>query len=101
MSESHQDPAAEEPTVHDAEIVEEPTAGVAVPVAVPSPDYTDAGVPTFDAVRDKIEELAGRAIGNRELDAQTPAGRSLDEQWEDRKQAARDKLDEIRKAMDD
>lgn len=130
MSESPKDPAAELLPVLDAEVVPDPPAAetpapaasepaaseagaseapppatppatpTAAPIAVPASDYTDAGVPTFDAVREKIESIAGRAMGARELDADTPAGRSLDEQWEDRQKAARSKLDEIRKSMD-
>lgn len=126
MSESPKDPAAEPLPVLDAEVVPDPPAAetpapaasepaaseagaseapppatlTAAPIAVPASDYTDAGVPTFDAVREKIESIAGRAMGARELDAGTPAGRSLDEQWEDRQKAARSKLDEIRKSMD-
>lgn len=125
MSESPKDPAAEPLPVLDAEVVPDPAPATptpqapapattaaapsdarppaiptAAPIAVPASDYTDGGVPTFDAVREKIESIAGRAMGARELDADTPAGRSLDEQWEDRQKAARSKLDEIRKSME-
>lgn len=61
--------------------------------------YTDNGVPTFDAVRDKIEQRVGRAIGTEELDASTPAGRDLDDAWEKRQEAAKDKLEQIRRSM--
>ncbi|MFC9968746.1 MULTISPECIES: hypothetical protein [Nocardia] len=63
--------------------------------------YSTSGVPTFDAVRDKVEQRFGTAQGMGELDRQTPAGRSADEQWEARGKAARERLDQIRKAMRD
>lgn len=67
----------------------------------PQPDtgYTDAGVPTFESVREKIERRVETSIGARELDAETPAGRSVEQQFEDRKRAATDKLEQIRKSM--
>ncbi|MBC7300290.1 MAG: hypothetical protein H5T78_04995 [Nocardia sp.] len=61
--------------------------------------YSTSGVPTFDSVRDKVEQRFGTAQGMDELDRQTPAGRSADEQWEARENAARDRLDQIRKSM--
>ncbi|WP_430332684.1 PspA/IM30 family protein [Rhodococcus sp. ACT016] len=67
--------------------------------STPAPDYTDAGVPTFDRVRDKIEERFGTALGSEELERDSQAGRDLDEQWQAREKAAHDKLDEIRRSM--
>ncbi|MFB7879185.1 hypothetical protein ACFC06_28400 [Nocardia sp. NPDC056064] len=61
--------------------------------------YSPSGVPTFDAVRDKVEQRYGTAQGMGELDRQTPAGRSADEQWETREKAARERLAQIRKSM--
>ncbi|MFI5782303.1 hypothetical protein [Nocardia sp. NPDC051570] len=61
--------------------------------------YTPGGVPTFESVRDKVEQRFGTAQGMGELDRQTPAGRSADEQWQAREKAARDRLDEIRNSM--
>ncbi|MGW6378912.1 PspA/IM30 family protein [Rhodococcus sp. NPDC055112] len=77
-----------------------PTTGPGLPTAIPAPDYTDSGVPTFDSVREKIETRAGTAAGATELDAESQAGRTVAEQWEERQKAAKSKLDEIRKAMD-
>ncbi|WP_027503195.1 hypothetical protein [Rhodococcus sp. UNC363MFTsu5.1] len=77
-----------------------PTAGSGLPTAMPAPDYTDSGVPTFDSVREKIETRAGTAAGATELDAESPAGRTVAEQWEERQKVAKSKLDEIRKSMD-
>lgn len=67
--------------------------------SVPATDYTAAGVPTFDRVRDRIEERAGTALGAEELERESRAGRDLDEQWQARETAARDRLDEIRRSM--
>ncbi|MGW4330614.1 PspA/IM30 family protein [Nocardia sp. NPDC004573] len=83
--------------------------GSAVP-AVPAPPpgitgdaasggYSASGVPTFESVRDKVEQRYGTAQGMGELDRQTPAGRSVDEQWQAREKAARERLDRIRKSL--
>ncbi|WP_328357187.1 hypothetical protein OG976_01995 [Mycobacterium sp. NBC_00419] len=79
------------------------TAPPAAPVPAPAPvadtGYTTDGVPTFDSVREKIETRYGTALGSAELDAETPEGRSIDEQYEARQRAAHDKLEEIRASM--
>lgn len=93
--------------VLDAEVVEENTAvekttGPTVPdpdPVVPAFDYTDGGVPTFDYVRDRIENKVGTSIGSTELANATPEGKSVDEQFEAREKAGRDKLEAIRRAM--
>jgi len=61
----------------------------------------DSGTPTFDEVREKIEKRAATAIGSRELAEESAEGRTVEEQFEDRAEAARRKLDEIRKSMGD
>lgn len=61
--------------------------------------YTTSGVPTFDTVRDKVERRFGTAQGMSELDRQTPAGRSADEQFAAREEAARARLDRIRRSL--
>nr|WP_296773400.1 hypothetical protein [Rhodococcus sp. (in: high G+C Gram-positive bacteria)] len=63
--------------------------------------FTDQGVPTWESVRDKVELRGATAIGSEELDHATPAGRTLDEQWNEREAAGRKKLDEIRRSMKD
>ncbi|WP_280241525.1 PspA/IM30 family protein [Nocardia abscessus] len=80
----------------------------AVPVPPPgmtsvaaSGGYSASGVPTFESVRDKVEQRYGTAQGMGELDRQTPAGRSVDEQWQAREKAARERLDRIRKSLRD
>lgn len=85
----------------------EPAPGpVPAPTAAPSPTaapvdtgYTASGVPTFESVREKIETRYGTALGSAELDAETPEGRSVEEQYEARQRAAHDKLEEIRASM--
>ncbi|MGW5440669.1 hypothetical protein [Nocardia asteroides] len=71
--------------------------GTAAPTATGG--YSTSGAPTFDAVRDKVERRFGTAQGMGELDRQTPAGRSADDQWEAREKAARERLAQIRKSM--
>ncbi|KOS54546.1 PspA/IM30 family protein [Rhodococcus rhodochrous] len=61
--------------------------------------YTSAGVPTFDSVREKIERRAGTAIGAEELARESAAGRTLEEQFDERRQAAADRLREIRRSL--
>ena len=49
-------------------------------------------MPTFDAVREKIETRYGTAIGGAELAAETPEGRSVEEQYDARQRAAAERL---------
>jgi hypothetical protein len=69
--------------------------------ADPPTDYTDAGVPTFDHVRDRIEERYTTALGTTELAEESAAGRSLAQQQEDRDKAARERLEKIRRSIRD
>ena len=78
---------------------DEPTSSDAESDA--DPGYTSSGVPTFEAVRDKIETRYETSIGAAELDAESPEGRDVDQQYEKRSQAAADRLAEIRKSMHD
>jgi len=61
--------------------------------------YTASGVPTFESVREKIETRYGTAQGAHELASETPEGRTVEEQYEARRKAAADRLEEIRSAM--
>lgn len=61
--------------------------------------YTPSGVPTYDAVREKIETRYGTAIGAAELAAETPEGRTVEEQYEARQRAAAERLAQIRESM--
>ncbi|MGK2902207.1 MAG: hypothetical protein ACSLE7_04910 [Mycobacterium sp.] len=92
-----QQPSADDPI--DAEVV--PAEPDPAPYVVPAPDvgFTAAGVPTFDAVREKIETRYGTSIGAAELDAETPEGRSVAEQYDARQRAAAEKLKQIRESM--
>ena len=70
-----------------------------IPVEPEDPGYTPGGVPTFDFVREKIETRYGTSLGAAELDAETPEGRSVDEQFEARQRAAAERLAQIRASM--
>jgi phage shock protein A len=61
--------------------------------------YTNSGVPTFDSVREKIETRLGTAIGASELDAESPEGRTIEQQYDARQRAAAERLAEIRESM--
>jgi len=50
-------------------------------------------------VREKIETRYGTAIGASELDAETPQGRTVEEQYDTRQRAAAERLAEIRESM--
>ncbi|MFJ9782349.1 hypothetical protein ACIRSS_22395 [Amycolatopsis sp. NPDC101161] len=93
----------DDPNVLDGEIVDEtPTAAIAVPSPpLPDPDYSTGGVPSFDFVRDKIENRYNTSVGSVEvagLGTDTTA-ETLDKQIADRDQAAKDRLAEIRRSM--
>jgi hypothetical protein len=87
--------------VQDAELV----SSAPIPAAVepawlpPDPGYTSGGVPTFDAVREKIENRYATSLGSAELDAETPEGRSIAEQYEARHKAGAERLAQIRASM--
>ncbi|EGD55997.1 hypothetical protein [Gordonia neofelifaecis] len=86
----------------DAEIVpasDDFTPSVRAPSYEDVTGYTEAGVPTFDHVRDKIEKRTATAIGSEELSEMTPEAQALDEAMADRDAAAKKKLEEIRKSM--
>ena len=69
------------------------------PVEPADTGYTASGVPTFESVREKIETRYGAAIGAAELDAESPEGRTVEEQYDARQRAAAERLAEIREAM--
>ena len=86
-----------EPVVETELVVDpEPATAPAEPVDT---GYSASGVPTFDSVREKIETRYGTAIGAAELDAETPEGRTVDEQYEARQRAAAERLAQIRESM--
>ncbi|MCX4094360.1 hypothetical protein [Nocardia sp. alder85J] len=65
------------------------------------PGYGPGGVPTWESVRDKVDQRFGTAQGMGELSSQTPPGRTVEEQWDARQKAARERLEQIRKSMRD
>lgn len=69
------------------------------PAAPVDTGYTAGGVPTFESVREKIETRYGTAIGSAELAAETPEGRTVEEQYEARQKAAAERLAQIRESM--
>ncbi|OBJ54073.1 hypothetical protein [Mycobacterium sp. 1423905.2] len=66
----------------------------------PEPGYDSSGVPTFDSVREKIENRYGAALGAEELDAATSEGRRVEDEYEKRQRAAAERLAQIREAME-
>ena len=86
---------AEREPVVDAEIV----ADDAPRHAVPAGDYGEDGVPTFEHVRDRIENRVATGIGAEELAGSTPEAAAVEERFEARRQAGLDKLEEIRRSM--
>lgn len=108
-------PLDDDEDVVDAEIVET-TSLVAYPgtvtAAAIAPDYSEAGVPSLDYVRNKIEGRYGTALGSTELaeaaaareaasraEAEQRAAVTAEQQRAAREQAAKDKLDEIRRSI--
>jgi phage shock protein A len=65
------------------------------------PGYSSSGVPTFESVREKIESRYATSIGSAELDAETPEGRDVEDEYEARQRAAADRLAQIRESMRD
>lgn len=65
----------------------------------PDPDYDSSGVPTFESVREKIETRYGTSLGAAELAAETPEGRGVEKQYEERQRAAAERLAQIRESM--
>ena len=86
-----------EPAV-DAEIVD-PAPAATAPAEPVDSGYTPGGVPTFESVREKIETRYSTAVGASELAAETPEGRSVAEQYDERQRAAAERLAQIREAM--
>jgi phage shock protein A len=65
----------------------------------PDPGYDSGGVPTFDSVREKIENRYATAQGAAELDAESPEGQTIEKDYDERQRAAAERLAEIRDAM--
>jgi len=69
------------------------------PDGTADPGYDSAGVPTFDSVRDKIEARYATAQGAAELDAESPEGKAVEEEYDERRRAAAERLAQIRKSL--
>ena len=67
------------------------------PGTEPDTGYDSGGVPTFESVREKIENRYAAAQGAAELDAESPEGRSVDEQYEQHHRDAAARLEQIRR----
>jgi phage shock protein A len=80
-------------------VPDEPTSSGAEPEV--DPGYTSSGVPTFESVREKIETRYETSIGAAELDAESPEGGELEEQYQARERAAAERLAQIRESMHD
>ncbi|MQY30865.1 hypothetical protein [Nocardia aurantia] len=100
--------ATELPEIVVEPIVEEPFGQVGGAAGIPGVAvsgglgaYGPGGVPTWESVRDKVEQRFGTAQGMGELSSQAPTGRTVEEQWDAREKAARERLDRIRKSMHD
>jgi hypothetical protein len=94
--------SGEEHPVIDGELVEDSTAvevSSTPPPVVPPSDYTDAGVPNFDYVRDRIENRVGTSAGASELADATPEGKTVEDQFAAREKAGADRLEAIRRSM--
>ena len=71
------------------------------PGMLPDPDYSEGGVPSFDFVRDKIENRYTTSLGSVDvagLGTENTA-EALDKKIADRDQAAKDRLAAIRRSM--
>lgn len=68
-------------------------------VVAPPADYSAAGVPSLDFVRDKIEGRYAKSLGSTELAQETPEARSFEEQAAQRAEAAKEKLEAIRRSL--
>jgi len=80
----------------------EPATEAHTAEAAPTPvdtGYTPSGVPTFESVREKIDTRYGTAIGASELAAESPEGRTVEEQYDARQRAAAERLAQIRESM--
>ena len=89
----------DEPTPGDTGDAPKPAPATPLTGANVDPGYNESGVPTFESVRDKIETRFGAALGSAELDAESPEGRTVEEQYEARQRAAAERLAEIRESM--
>lgn len=65
----------------------------------PGAYYTEDGVPTFDAVAERIARQSATADGNAVLDAESERGRQESDTLDKLKKAGKDRLDALRRSM--
>jgi phage shock protein A len=80
-------------------VPDEPTSSAAEPDV--DSGYTRSGEPTFESVREKIEKRYTTSIGAAELDAESPEGRDIEDEYQTLAQAAAERLAQIRESMRD
>jgi phage shock protein A len=78
---------------------DQPPAPDTTPPSAADSGFDRSGVPTFDAVREKIESRYATALGAEELAAETADSRAVEEQYEERERAAAQRLAQIRESM--
>jgi len=90
---------ADEPTAQDPGDAAKPAPVAPLNEPNVDPGYSESGVPTFESVREKIETRYATSLGAAELDAQTPQGRTIDDEYDARQRAAAELLAQIRESM--
>ncbi|MGW5055419.1 hypothetical protein [Actinokineospora sp. NPDC004072] len=65
----------------------------------PPGDYSEAGVPSFDFVRDKIESRFATSLGSTELAEAGGEAADIDQRMADRDKAGADRLEQIRRSL--
>lgn len=66
---------------------------------LPETYYSEHGVPTFDAVAERIQQQSATADGNAVLDAESTRGKDEADTMDRLKKAGKDRLDQLRKSM--
>lgn len=67
--------------------------------SLPATYYTEDGVPTFDAVAERIHRDSASAEGSAVLDAESARGQAERDGFDKLKTAGKDRLDQLRKSM--
>lgn len=83
----------------EPEIVGEIVPAEPEPPAPIDTGYTAGGVPTFESVREKIENRYATSVGSAELASETTEGRTVEAQYDARQRAAAERLAQIRASM--
>lgn len=67
--------------------------------SLPEGYYTENGIPSFDAVAERISERIATADGNQVLDAESERGHDDADDFARLKDAGRDRLEQLRRSM--